>query len=115
MALNPFGYGTPLSSFGTQIPFGSQQSPFGVSVAQQPVQQIVHLLQVVAQQQQQLLQIAHVQQHQLQYLQQIAQIVPQYLQQSQQPFGQLAGGAGFQGITPWTASPLSSVQASYLM
>ena len=91
MALNPFAYGTPLSSFGTQ------QAPFGFSVTPQPVQQVVQLLQVVAQQQQQLLQIAHVQQHQLQYLQ---QVIPQYLQQLQQPFGQIAGGAGFQGITP---------------
>ena len=105
MALHPFAFGTPLSSF------GSQQIPYGMSTAQQPVQQIVQLLQNVAQQQQQLLQIGHVQQHQLQYLLQIVQ----YLQQSQQPFGQIAGGAGFQGITPWTASPLSGVQANYLM
>ena len=106
MALNPFAYGTPLSSFGTH------QSPFGISVTPQPVQQVVQLLHVVVQQQQQLLQIAHVQQQQLQYLQ---QIVPQYLQQLQQPFGQIAGGAGFQGITPWAASPLSGVQANYVM
>jgi hypothetical protein len=119
MALNPFAFGTPLSSF------GSQQVPF-VPVAQQPLQQIAQLLQIVAQQQQQLLQIGHVQQHQLQYLQQIVQTLPaqvaqlqqstpQYFQQSQQPFGQIAGGAGFQGISPWAASPLSGIQANYVM
>jgi hypothetical protein len=88
MALNPFAYGTPLSSF------GSQQSPFGMSFQQQPVHQVVQLLQVVAQQQQQLLQIAQVQQQQLQYLQ---QIIPHVLQQSQQQFIPQ---------TPWAAPPI---------
>ena len=89
---------------------------------QQPVQQIVQLLQIVAQQQQQLVQISQVQQHQLQYLQQIVQslpaqvlqlqqFAPQYAQQ--QPFGQ--AGAGFPGISPWTTSPFSGVQANYVM
>jgi hypothetical protein len=107
MALNPFAYGTPLSSF------GPQQSPFGMTAySQQPVHQVLQLLQIVAQQQQQLLQIAQVQQQQLQYLQ---QIIPQVIQQSQQSFGQLGGGAGFQGITPWAGAPLSGLQANYVM
>ena len=125
MAFHPLGFGTPLSSF------SSQQIPFGLSSAQQPFggsQQIAQLLQVVAQQQQQLVQIGYVQNQQLQYLQQIVQslpvqfaqlqqlhqFTPQYLQQSQQPFGQVAGAAGFPGLTPW-ASPLSGVQANYVM
>ena len=112
MGLNPFAFGTPLSSFSSQqTPFG-QQSPYGISMTPQPVQQALQLLHIVAQQQQQLLQIAHVQLQHLQYLQ---QVIPQSIQQSQQPFGQIGAGAGFQGIAPWAGSPLSGLQANYVM
>ena len=81
---------------------------------QQPVQQILQLLQIVPQQLQQLQllqhqQLTHLQQlrqlvpAQLQQLQQLIQTVPQqvqYLQQQGQPFGSaISGPIGF-GLTP---------------
>lgn len=120
-SLNPFG----LSPSGVNVnPFigltpGSTFSPY----ATQAVQQIFQLLQTVPYQVQQLQQLAFIQQHQLQQLQQIIQLIPahvaqlqQHVQSSQQqPFGQIGGGVGSPGISPWGIAPQIFSQPGYVM
>jgi hypothetical protein len=132
----------PVPSFPAPFTYPSAFSPWGVSpqqpllsaplsstfaspaYGQQPLQQVLPLLQIVPQQLQHLQQLVSVQLQELQQLQQIIQLlpaqlqqiqqliqfVPQQLQQLQQPlqqgFGQGAGLAGF-GSTPLGVGPLS--------
>jgi hypothetical protein len=80
----PFGIGTP-TSLVPQTPWGFSPyagQGFGIQAfPQQPLQQIVSLLQIVPQQ---LQQVQLLQQQQLVQLQQLLQLVPLQLQQIQQ-------------------------------
>ena len=74
---------------------------------QQPVQQILSLLQVVPQQLQHLQQLAYVQLQALQQAQQTIQLLPGQLQQLQQlsAYGQSAGAGSFPATSPWGIGP----------
>ena len=138
--LNPFAQMSQSSPFAGS-PYGTPgvgASPFG---GQQqyahPLQQVLHILQIVPQQLQQLQQLEYLQQQQLQQVQQILQTIPAQLQQlqqliqyapqhihqglqpspSQQPFGQVPPFGAFSPATPqWGASPqLFGPQPSHVM
>ncbi|HJZ77744.1 MAG TPA: hypothetical protein VKE51_38715 [Vicinamibacterales bacterium] len=129
MGTNPFATTQPFGQSYGQSPFAQPPNP------SQYVQQILQLIQTVPQQVQHLLHLEYLQQHQLQQLQQIVQLIPaqlaqlqqliqstpqqlqqfpQQLQQfQQQPFGQIAGPAGY---TPWGVSPQAfGAQPGYVM
>jgi hypothetical protein len=126
--INPFAFqqygqpllGTPLTSIGFGGSYGSQQ----------PVQQLVQLLQqlplqlqqlqqLISMQQQQLLplqQFLHVIPGQLWQLQQLIHVIPQQLQHGQQPLGQVPGLSGFAGTPPWSVTPqLFGAQPGHVM
>jgi hypothetical protein len=108
--LSPYGIqGQGITPFPLQSPTG--QSPY----AQQSLQQIYQLLQIVPQQLQALQQLEYQQQQQIQQLlqivpaqlmqlQQLVQVALQQIQQTQQPLGQMAGAGGF-AVTPWGITP----------
>jgi hypothetical protein len=122
--LNP--YGSPL--FGSQATLGAQHPNITPAL-----QQAVQLLQFLPQQLQQLQQLQYVQHQQLQQLlqaipaqlaqlQQSIQFMPHQIQQLQQgapfqqPFGQIAGVAGYGISTPWgVAPPAIGAQPSHVM
>jgi hypothetical protein len=134
-----FGIGTPLGYSTQQLnPYGATFfGAQGTLAAQNPnitqtLQQVVQLLQFVPQQLQQLQQQQYQQHQQLQQLlhaipvqlaqlQQLIQFVPQQLQQLQgapfqQPFGQVAGAAGYGISTPWGIAPQTiGAQPSHVM
>lgn len=119
-SLSPFGFspsGVNVNPFVTSSP-GSFFSPYGA----QSGSQILQLLQVVPQHVHQLLQLTYFQQQQLHQLQQIVQLIPAHLIQlqqqiqSQQPFGQMGGGTGAGGLSPWGISPqIFGAQPGYVM
>jgi hypothetical protein len=145
MGVSAFGFGTPMSSQTPSInPFGLSspgvsmnpfmtsslygQSPFGSPLStgpnpygSQPIQQILHLLQIVPQQLQHVVQLQYLQHQQIQQLQQILQSIPAQLQQmtqfgQQQPFGQSAGMGGGPFSSPWGMSPqMLGGQSGYVM
>jgi hypothetical protein len=117
-------------------------TPFNIPVSSQgalnpnigqPWPQVLQLLQAVPSQLQQIQQLQYVQHHQIQQLlqaipaqlaqlQQLIQFVPQQIQQLQQgsqfqqPFGQLAGTAGYGVPTPWGIAPSAiGTQSSQVM
>jgi UDP-galactopyranose mutase len=130
MAGTAFGYGSPFTTANSPItswglsPYGIQnqgiapalQSITGLSpYAQQPLQQVHQLLQIIPQQLQALQQLDYLQQQQIQQLlqivpaqlmqlQQLVQVALQQIQQTQQPLGQVAGAGGF-AMTPWGITP----------
>jgi UDP-galactopyranose mutase len=130
MAGTAFGYGSPFNTGTTPItswglsPYGIQnqgiapllQSIAGLSpYAQQPLQQVHQLLQIIPQQLQALQQLELLQQQQIQQLlqivpaqlmqlQQLVQVALQQIQQTQQPLGQMAGTGGY-AMTPWGITP----------
>jgi hypothetical protein len=105
-----FGYGSPFTTGTTPI------TPWGLSpYAQQPLQQVHQLLQIIPQQLQALQQLELLQQQQIQQLlqivpaqlmqlQQLVQVALQQIQQTQQPLGQMAGAGGY-AMTPWGITP----------
>ena len=104
------GYGSPFTTATPPI------SSLGLSpYAQQPLQQVHQLLQIIPQQLQALQQLEYLQQQQIQQLlqivpaqlvqlQQLVQLALQHMQQAQQPLGQMAGAGGF-AMTPWGITP----------
>ena len=131
MAGTAFGYGSPFTTANTPItswglsPYGIQnqgiapgalQATAGLSsYAQQPLQQVHQLLQIIPQQLQALQQLEYLQQQQIQQLlqivpaqlmqlQQLVQVALQQIQQTQQPLGQITGAGGY-AMTPWGITP----------
>src|SRR6266511_658950 len=121
----PYTYPTSqLSSFGVPTygahafggnPFLSQQQ----QSLQQPLQQILQVLQIVPQQLQQVLQAIPAQ---LAQLHQLIQLVPQHIHQMQQPsqvqqpFGQIPGVGGITATPQWGISPqIFGAQPGYVM
>jgi hypothetical protein len=110
MAGTAFGYGSPFTTANTPI------TSWGLSpYAQQPLQQVHQLLQIIPQQLQAVQQLEYLQQQQIQQLlqivpaqlmqlQQLVQVALQQIQQAQQPLGQMAGAGGF-AMTPWGITP----------
>jgi hypothetical protein len=126
-----FGYGSPFTTATTPIaslglsPYGIQNQGIGTAAlqgltgqslyAQQPLQQVAQLLQIIPQQLQALQQLESLQQQQIQQLlqvvpaqlmqlHQLVQVALQQIQQTQQPLGQMGGGGGF-AMTPWGITP----------
>ena len=145
MAGSVFSSGFPIAyPISQPIPFGL--SPYGPSTVTgspftsaqqygQPLQQILHILQIVPQQLQHLQQLQYVQQQQLQHVQQLLQVVPAQLaqiqqliqfvpqqiqqmqqpSQLQQPFGQSSGLSGLASAAPWGAAPQVFGQSGQVM